>query len=289
MDVGFVGLGLMGRAMARNLAKAGHKVKAWNRSHDAQAAADGLHMVANVDEAFQADAVLTMLSDDAAIRAVLLEPGVLQRARRGVVHVVTSTISLELAEALTAAHREAGIGYVAAPVFGRPDVAEAAQLNVVAAGDAAALARVQPLLDAIGRKTWVVGGEPRQANAVKVAGNMMIAMAIEAMAEATVLTAGHGVAPQAFIELITQTLFGGRVYENYGGKIVRGDYEAGFRMRLGLKDLNLAAAAAEEGAHRLPLLDAVRRHMADAVAAGLGEKDWAAMAEYTQGQSQHHP
>lgn len=287
MEVGFAGLGKMGRAMARNLAKAGHEVKAWNRSHNAET--EGLAMVASVDEAFDADAVFTMLSDDAAIEGVLLEPGVLQRARAGVVHIVASTISVEMAGKLVAAHQAAGLAYLSAPVFGRPDVAEAAQLNIVAAGEAAAIAKVQPLFDAVGRKTWVVGEDPRQANAVKIAGNMMIAMAIEAMAEATVLTSDHGVAPDAFWSLMTQTLFGGRVYENYSAKIVQGDFEAGFRMQLGLKDLTLADAARQAAGRELPMLEAVRRQMSDAVAAGMGDKDWSAVAEYTRDRPQRQP
>jgi 3-hydroxyisobutyrate dehydrogenase-like beta-hydroxyacid dehydrogenase len=184
MDVGFIGLGKMGGAMARNIASGGHTVRAWNRSPVESGSAEGVTIVETPSEAFQADVVFTMLSDDAAIRAVLLEPGVVQRARAGLVHVVAATISLVLAEELRVLHARAGLGYVAAPVFGRPDVAEAAQLNIVAAGDAVAIARVQPLFDLIGRKTFIMGDDPRQANAAKIAGNMMIAMAIEAMAEA---------------------------------------------------------------------------------------------------------
>lgn len=282
MEVGFIGLGKMGNAMARNIAKAGHQVRAWNRSATPGAGADGLQMVATPAEAFQADVVFTMLSDDAAIRAVLLAQPVLASARAGVVHVVTSTISLDFVEELRAAHAAAGVAYVSAPVFGRPDVAEAAQLNIMAAGAPEAVAKVQPLLDVVGRKTFVMGDDPKQANTAKIAGNMMIALAIEAMSEAAVLTADNGLAAGPFFELMTQTLFGGRVYENYGAKIVKGDYEAGFRMQLGLKDLNLAAAANAKAAQHLPLLDAVRARMAAAVEAGMGERDWSAIADFSR-------
>ncbi len=281
MDVGFIGLGRMGRAMARNLAKAGHQVRAWNRSADAGQGIEGVEMAPSPQDAFGAEVVFTMLSDDAAIREVLLAPNVLQAARPGAVHVVTATISVAFADELAASHADAGIGYVSAPVFGRPDVAEAAQLNIMAAGKPDAVAKARPLLDVLARKVWVMGEDPKQANAAKIAGNMMITMAIEAMAEAVVLTGSNGLAPEAFFELILGTLFAGRSYETYSAKIAKSDYEPGFRMLLGLKDLRLATAAAEKAGKRLPMLDAVRTRMSDAVEAGMGDKDWSGIADYT--------
>ncbi len=145
MDVGFIGLGKMGSAMARNIAKAGHQVRAWNRSPDSGKAIAGLQMVASPCDVFQAEIVFTMLSDDAAIREVLLSSDALRSARASVVHVVTATISVDFSEELRARHAELGIGYVAAPVFGRPDVAEAAQLNIMAAGAKEAVAKARPV------------------------------------------------------------------------------------------------------------------------------------------------
>ena len=281
MDVGFIGLGAMGSAMAGNIVRAGHQVRAWNRSSDAGRNVDGVRMVGSPRDAFQADAVFTMLSDDDAIRDVVLKPGVLADVRDGVVHVVTATISVDFADELRDRHAESGIGYVSAPVFGRPDVAAAGQLNIMAAGKMAAIDKVRPLLDVLGKKTWVMGEDPKQANAAKIAGNMMITMAIEAMAEAIVLTNSNGVAPDEFFELILGTLFGGRSYETYSAKIVKGDFEPGFKMTLGLKDLRLATAAAEKAGKALPILDAVRDRMAQAVHAGMGDKDWSGIADYT--------
>jgi 3-hydroxyisobutyrate dehydrogenase-like beta-hydroxyacid dehydrogenase len=277
MDVGFIGLGKMGMAMAHNIAKAGHHVRAWNRSPVDGA---GLELVKAARDAFQADVVFTMLSDDAAVRAVVLDGGLLKDARKGLVHVGSSTISIGFAEELTARHAEAGIGYVSAPVFGRPDVAEAAQLNVVVGGAEDAIDKAAPLLAAVGRKTWVMGDRPAQANAAKIAGNMMIGMAIGAMTEATLLSEGNGVAPKAFFELVLESLFGCRVYQSYSAKIVAEEYSPGFKMVLGLKDLRLASEAAERAGKRLPILDAVRGQMTEAVHAGLGDKDWSALAEY---------
>jgi len=278
MEIGFIGLGRMGSAMAHNLSKAGHTVRAWNRSSGNARSIDGVELVASPAEVFQADAVFTMLSDDAAIRAVLIEPDVIRTARPGLVHVVTATISVAFADELLALHDEVGVDYVSAPVFGRPEIAEAGQLNVMAAGRTMAVAKAQPLLEALARKVWVMGTDPKQANVAKIAGNMMITMAIEAMAEAVALTSRHGLEREAFFDLILNTLFAGRSYETYSGKIVRGDFEAGFRAALGLKDLGLALAAA---GNRLPMLDAVHARMAEAVSAGFGNKDWSIMADYT--------
>ena len=279
MEVGFIGLGSMGSAMALNLANAGRKVRTWNRSGDPGTA--GLEMVSSPADAFQAEAVFTMLSDDPAIREVLLEPGVLGKARPGLVHVVTSTISIAFAGELTAAHAAAGVGYVSAPVLGRPDVAAKGELNILAAGKREAVKTVRPLLDVLGKRVWDMGEDPPRANAAKIAANMMITMAIEAMAEAAVLAEANGLPRAAFFDLILGTLFAGRAYESYSAKIANNDYEPGFRARLGLKDLRLATEAAKDAGRRLPMLDAVRERLGEAVDAGLGEKDWSIMADFT--------
>ncbi len=278
MEVGFIGLGAMGSAMAANLVGVGHRVRAWNRSGKVGA---GLEPVAEPADAFQADVVFTMLSDDPAIREVLLDADVLKTARKGLVHVVSSTISVAFAGELAAAHKKVGIGYVSAPVLGRPDVAKEGQLNILAAGKRDAVETVRPLLDVLGKKVWDMGEEPAQANAAKIAANMMITMAIEAMAEAVVLTEASGLKRDAFFELILGTLFGGRSYESYSANIAKESFEPGFKARLGLKDLGLAAAAAETAGKQLPMLAAVRGRMTETVEAGLGDKDWSAMADFT--------
>ena len=278
MEVGFIGLGAMGSAIATNLVKAGHKVRAWDRSGKGS---EGLEIVAKPADAFQAEIVFTMLSDDPAIREVLLDAGVLDTARKGAVHVVMSTISVAFAAELAAAHEKVGVGYVSAPVLGRPDVAKQGQLNILAAGKREAVEKARPLLEVLGKKVWDMGEEPARANAAKIAANMMITMAIEAMAEAVVLTEASGLQRDAFFELILGTLFGGRSYESYSANIAKGHFEPGFKARLGLKDLGLAATAAEKAGKQLPMLAAVRGRMAETVDAGMGDKDWSAMADFT--------
>jgi 3-hydroxyisobutyrate dehydrogenase-like beta-hydroxyacid dehydrogenase len=266
--------------MARNLARAGHDVKAWNRSGGS---VEGVTMVASPVEAFQGDAVLTMLSDDEAIRATLIASGVLAQAKPGLVHVVTSTISVAFARELVELHEKAVLRYVSAPVLGRPDVAEKGELNVLAGGAPDALDEVRPLLEVIGGRIWDLGAQAPTANAAKIACNMMITMAIEAMAEAVVLTEANGLPRERFFDVILNTLFGSRSYQVYSSKIAQSDYEPGFKATLGLKDLRLATEAAAEAGRVLPMLAAVHGRMAQTVEAGMGDRDWSAMAEVTIG------
>ena len=282
MDVGFIGTGSMGAAMVPNLVKAGHRVSVWNRNAASARALKGVDVLSSPGEAFQNAAVVTMLSDDAAVRSVIIDSGALASARKGCVHVMTSTISLPMVEELQALHRRAGVAYVAAPVFGVPAMAEKAQLNIVAAGEAAAIKTVQPLLDALGQKTWHLGEEPKRANVAKIAGNMMITLAIEAMGEATALTESYGVSAADFLDIITNTLFASPSYKRYGGFIASNTYEPGFKLTLGLKDVNLALDAAEAKGTILPAAEIVRENMRSAIDQGLGAKDWSILAKVTR-------
>lgn len=280
MRIGVIGLGAMGRAMARNLALAGHEVTAWNRSGGE---VEGVTRVASPAGAFGGDVVLTMLSDDEAIRENLLVPEVRAAARPGLVHVVSSTISVAFARELAGWHEAAGLGYVSAPVLGRPDVAARGELNVLVGGRPEAVEVVRPLLEVIGGRIWDMGADAPTANAAKIACNMMITMAIEAMAEAVVLTDANGLPRERFFELILGTLFGSRSYQVYSANIAARRYEPGFKASLGLKDLRLASEAADAAGRALPMLAAVHARMAETVAAGLGDRDWSVMAEVTAG------
>lgn len=281
MEVNFIGLGAMGRAMAANLLKAGHRVRVWNRSRAPmdELARQGAEAVSEPRMAFGGN-VISMLADDSAVRDIFLTQRLIEAAPPGTVHVNMATISVSLAEVLAAEHRLHEVQYVAAPVFGRPEAAAAAQLHIVAAGDDAAVDRVQPLLDVLGQRTWRIGREPRQANAAKIAGNFMIASAIESMAEAAMMVERYGVRPGDLLNVLTNTLFAAPVYQNYGGMIVERRYEpAAFRLALGLKDLRLVLEAAEAARTPMPFASVLRDHLLEAVAQGDGERDWAALAE----------
>jgi 3-hydroxyisobutyrate dehydrogenase-like beta-hydroxyacid dehydrogenase len=281
MDVGFLGLGAMGQAMATNLIDAGHRVRVWNRSRAPVDAltAKGATAAATPQDAFAAEAVISMLADDAAAKSVILDSGALNAAPSGLVHVNMATISVSCAEALARSHRERGIAYVAAPVFGRPDAAAAATLHIVAAGPPAAIDRVHPLFDVLGQKTWRVGDEAPRANVMKIAGNFLIACAIEAMSESAALAQAHGLAPRDLFDMLISTLFASPIYKNYSALIIDQRFEpAGFALRLGLKDTRLALAASESAHVALPFGSVLRDNFLDAIAHGDGDRDWTAVA-----------
>jgi 3-hydroxyisobutyrate dehydrogenase-like beta-hydroxyacid dehydrogenase len=281
MDVGFIGLGGMGKAMAANLVKAGHRVRVWNRSPAPvkDLVALGAEAAATPRDLARSEVVITMLADDAAIRAVVLEGGLVEAAAPGLIHVNMATVSVAFAQELAALHRQRGIAYIAAPVFGRVEVAAAGKLNIVAAGDKAALARVEPLFTVLGQKVWPLGDVPERANVVKIAGNFMLASAIETMGEAGALVGGYGVSTAELLDILTNTLFAAPAYRIYGALIAEERYEpAGFKLTLGLKDVRLALAAGEAAHVPLPFASVLRDNLLDAIAGGDAERDWAALA-----------
>lgn len=280
MNIGFIGLGNMGAAIAGRLLDAGHSLRVWNRSPEParRLAERGAQIAATAEEAFRGDAVFSMLSDDQATRAVLLDSGVLARATPAAtrLHVNLATISAALGDELAERHSERGVGYVAAPVLGRPDVAAAGKLTVLLAGPRQAVESIQPLLEGtVGQKVWRFGERASQANVVKLAVNFMLAAAIESMGEAAALTSGYGVEARELFELIGQSLFPGPVYQGYGRLIADGRFEpAGFKARLGLKDVRLALAAAEAVTTPMPVGSVIRDSMLEALARGEGEKEF---------------
>jgi len=278
MNIGFIGVGSMGRAMIPLLVNAGHQLFAWNRNREALAGLSGVQVLDTPAAAFRQDVVISLLADDRAVRDVLLSTGALQAADTRCVHIVMSTLSPQLMEELHTLHQKLGVPLIAAPVFGVPAVAANGELNILAAGPDEAIAMAQPLFDLLGKKTWRLGTHPAQACIAKIAGNMMITQAIESLAEASALAQSYGLQPAAFIEVVTQTLFACPSYQRYGQNIVNGGYEPGFKLSLGLKDINLALDAADPKRLPLPAAGVVRSRMIAAVAQGLGDKDWSAFA-----------
>jgi 3-hydroxyisobutyrate dehydrogenase-like beta-hydroxyacid dehydrogenase len=282
MDAGFLGLGNMGHAMATNLVRAGHRLRVWNRSPDKarDLVAAGAQLAASPAEAAGAGVVLSMLAEDDAVLAVVEgEAGLLAGLPPGGLHVSMSTISYQLGERLAAMHAERGQGFVSAPVFGRPAAAVAAKLFIAAAGPPDQLARAAPLFQAIGQRVFELGEQPAAANLVKLCGNFMILCAIEGMAEAMTLAGKAGVEKAALLEVLTGTLFGAPVYQTYGEILTEGRYRpAGFRAPLGLKDMRLTGAAAEQLRTPMPFLGVIRDHLLQTIATEGEDVDWSALA-----------
>jgi 3-hydroxyisobutyrate dehydrogenase-like beta-hydroxyacid dehydrogenase len=278
--IGFLGLGTMGSAMARRLVDAGHDVLVWNRSPDAAAdlVAAGARLAARPGDALAVGLSVSMLADDTAAEAVLTAAEV--GAARGI-HVNMASISPACADRLEALFRGTGAAYVAAPVLGRPTVAAAGSLNILAAGADADIVAIMPVLEILGARVWRIGDRPRVANVVKVAANYNIIHAIQALGESIAMTERQGVDPALFHELLTSTLFDGVVYRGYGREIVEGAYDPpGFIMALGFKDLRLAEEVADESGVVLPTAPAL--HRVYELALGdheLARYDWGAAAE----------
>ena len=272
----------MGAGIAHNLLRAGHSLAVYNRSRGkAEALAGDGARIANspADACRDAEVVMTMVSDDHALEQVVFgKDGIAAATKENCVHISQSTISTALARRLNEEHTQRKQGFLSAPVFGRPEAAEAKRLLVLAAGPSDVVERYRPVLDAIGRQTFLVGTEPWQANIAKLCGNFMIVSAIEAFGEASATLRKAEVAPEIFLDMMT-ALFGSPVITNYGRAIVEEKFEpAGFALRLGLKDVRLMLAASEECTAPMPLASVVRDQFISALAKGQGEMDWSSVS-----------
>jgi 3-hydroxyisobutyrate dehydrogenase-like beta-hydroxyacid dehydrogenase len=283
MKVGFVGLGQMGSGMVSSLLRAGHHVTAYNRTPSKVDALvkEGAVAASRLPEVCRGDLVITMLANDTAVENVVYRAdGLLANLPEDSVHVSSSTISVALSERLAADHANAGQRFVAAPVFGRPDVAAAGELSVIAGGDKEAILDVTPALDAIGKKTFVVSDRPKAANLVKLSGNFLIASVIESLGEAVALVAKDGIDREAYIEMLTSSLFNAPVYKTYGKLIVEGRFEpAGFAAPLGYKDIRLVLAAADDLCVPMPLASLLRDRFLTLLAQGGDKLDWSAVGQ----------
>lgn len=282
--IGFIGLGHMGKPMATNLAAAGHRVSAYVRHADEMQDLIplGLNATTEVTSLINSDVIITMLPDDAAVRDVVFGrapgvPGLASGMKSGAIHLCMSTISTSMASQAAAEHARQAQGYVAAPVFGNPEAAKARQLYIIAAGTASDVKHCQPLFDALGQKTFIVGPDPAMANLVKLLGNMMTATTLEVLAEVVALSRKRGLDPKLFIDVMTSTMYGGRAHKIYGDRIVSQDYAAGFVLPLVLKDTRLALAEAEAAGVPMPSVDVVRDRLITGISRGYADLDWTAL------------
>lgn len=282
--VGFLGAGSMGTAMVTRLLDAGHDVRVWNRSPGpVETLVDaGASIAHDPAEALGTDVSFCMLANDDAVDAVLSGIQLGTAPRR--IHVMMASISPALSHALERRFRLAGAAYVAAPVLGRPSVAAAGQLNILAAGQTDALDTVEPYLLAMGKRIWRLGDEPSVAHAVKVVVNYNIIHALQALGESVTMVERLGVEPEQITELLAGTLFGGVVHEVYGKLIARREYSPpGFRMELGRKDLRLAQEIAETLNFQPATLPALVQVFETALAdPELRSRDWSAVAEVSR-------
>ncbi|MGH9514574.1 MAG: NAD(P)-dependent oxidoreductase [Terriglobales bacterium] len=282
MKVGFIGLGNMGSGMAASLLKAAHEVTVYNRTPDKAKplVEKGARKAASVADACKGDVVITMLADDSAVEGIVFgDAGMIESLGKGAIHISASTISVALADKLTAEHAKRGQRFVSAPVFGRPESAASAKLFIVAAGPEDAVDDCAPLFDAMGQKTFRFGDKPSSANLVKVSGNFLIASTIEMLAEAMALVAKGGLDQHQYLDFLTSTLFSAPIHKTYGTLIADKKFKpAGFAAPLGLKDARLALAAGDSLRVPLPLANLVRDRFLTLLARGDKTLDWSAIS-----------
>jgi len=275
----------MGQVMAARVLEAGHKLTVYNRSAEkAQSlVARGAELAASPADAARAELVVTMLADDAALEDVLGAGGALAAMTANTVHVSMSTISHALALTLTSTHAERGVGFVGAPVFGRPEAAAAGKLFILGAGEAAALARCQPLFDVLSQKVLALGTAPAAAHLTKVLGNFMLISSVELLAEALNVAQAAGMDPEALLQALTGSVFSAPFYANYGRMLVAQNFDGppGFALPLARKDLALATAAAASVSAPLPSAEPARAKIAQLLADGGEELDLTAIGKWT--------
>jgi len=279
----------MGQAMARNLMRAGHQLTVYNRT---RAKAEPLaHEGAKIagspaDAAAEADVLISMLADDHAVRATILNGQAGQRPAietlQGI-HMSSSSISVDLSKELEAAHRARGQRYIAAPILGRSEAAADKQVWVIAAGPRNDVAACRPLMDAIGHGVSEVGAEPWKANLVKIGVNFFLSSVIEALGEAFALIEKSGLDTKQFFQVLNECAFRSPVVANYGNMILDQRYQpAGFTLNLGLKDTLLALQAATAAQAPLPIAGVLHDQFLHAMAHGMGDRDWSAIAEVSR-------
>jgi 3-hydroxyisobutyrate dehydrogenase-like beta-hydroxyacid dehydrogenase len=282
MRIALLGLGKMGTPVARLLQKNGHQLTVWNRTAAAAQplAEAGARVVSTPSEAVTGmPVVFTMLSDDAATTSVVLgskrEPGILSAMELDAVHVSLSTISVKLSQRLTESHHQHQQHFVAAPVFGRPNVAEQGKLWIATAGASVAVERVRPLLEGLSRGLTVVSDEPWRAHALKLGGNFMITAMIQTLSEAFVFAESQGIAPALFLETVNSALFQSAFYAQYSQTMLNPPPVPGATVALGSKDTGLFREAAAAAHRHLPLADYLASQLHRAEEAGMKDEDWA--------------
>lgn len=275
MSVSVVGLGKIGTAIVPHLITLGEEVRVWNRSPAAveKMVALGAVSLDDVRAAFASELVLSVLFDDAAVREVITHEAIASATGRNTLHVCLSTLSPNLADELTLAHQRAGIGYLSAPLFGRPEAIRERAANICVAGDPGLLEKARPYLESFGR-VWALGEEPRQANVAKLCGNFLIGTAVAAMAETTGILKAEKTDAEVFMTLMTETLFASPIYRNYAPSVTGVRPLPASGLATPIKDMGLLATISAENQLSNRVLKALRESLYQAQDAGFGADDW---------------
>jgi 3-hydroxyisobutyrate dehydrogenase-like beta-hydroxyacid dehydrogenase len=287
MQVGFIGLGPMGKAMAARILPvaigAGGRLAVFNRT---SAKADplvgaGAIRAASASEAARSDVVFTMVADDAAIENhVFGKNGILEALPKGALHVCSSSISAEMSKRLAQSHAQRGQRYLAAPVVGRPDAAQAGKLLMLVGGAQDAIATAQPLLQTMADRIDIISSDPSHAHLIKLTVNFMVSCVIESVAEVFALTEKAGIPVETTLDLICNRIFPTPLYKIVAGIIAAGRYDnAGASVPLGMKDNRALLQAGEQMGVPMPFASVVRDRMVALIGRGEAHLDWFAIAK----------
>lgn len=280
--IAFMGLGSLGTPIAANLIQDGHDVTVWNRTGGkAQSLLDqgAKEAVSPTDAVTPGGVIVSVLAHDAAVEETISKK-VLEKMGEGGLHISMSTIAPATANRLALLHKKYGVTYVAAPIFARPDAVSSRIGVLCLSGEATAQERARAIVAPLVKGIFDFGEEVGAANVVKLAGNFMIAASMEMMAEAFTMGEKNGVPRQAMYDMFTQTLFATPIFQGYGRMIAQNTYEpVGFKLPLGLKDMNLVLETASAAQAPMPLANLVRGRLMSALAKGREDLDWTALAQ----------
>jgi 3-hydroxyisobutyrate dehydrogenase-like beta-hydroxyacid dehydrogenase len=274
----------MGTAMAHRLLDQGFDLDFWNRSTKdvSELLAKGARQI-SLKDALNNDFVISLLSNDVAALEIFSDEN-LTDAKPGAIHINMSTVSPAAAETLAARHSNHGVGYIAAPVLGRPIAITTGKLLIVAAGNAKDIDAARAIFDKVSAQLWNVGENHAQSNVVKLGVNYNLIHALQAIGESVALVESAGVDPNTFMEILTHTAFTGSAYAGYGPMIVNRAYTPpGFSMTMGLKDVKLIEDAAADLGLTLPVASVLHELFDRAIDdPELTDLDWSAIAELTR-------
>lgn len=280
-ELGFIGIGQMGRAMVENWLALGCRVRVYNRTREKilpLLEKGAVEASSPAEAAIPGGILVTCVADDAALGEIFREEAIFRRLGPDGIHVSMSTILPETATALAEKHRRLGGIYVAAPVMGRPDAVAARRQTYYLSGPAEAKQRVRPVLAAISRQVLDLGDDPAAAHVAKLASNFLIATVVESLGEAFTLVEKNGLPAKVFFDTITEFLFDCFIYRRYGEHILSGQFrEPLFRLLLGLKDMQLLAQMAARSQTPMPFLGVLRDRYLSSLAQGRGDWDWTAI------------
>ena len=280
--VGFIGLGHMGLPMAQNILKAGFPLWVYNRTKEKAAPLleEGGKLAESPAElAALCDILVSIVADDDSLKEIVEGPsGILRSSKKPSIHISMSTVSPELSTSLEKKHQDNGIAFLAAPVSGRPERAKEGSLWIFLAGDPQAKKSASPILETMSSKIFDLGEHPSQASLFKLCSNFMILSLVEAFSEAATMLEKKGISTEKAAEVWGSSLFDAPVFHSYAPMLCKRQFnDGGFALNLGLKDMRLLQASADQAQVPMPFLSELHEKLLASMNLGREKSDWSAI------------